>query len=185
LQLTGFAARFANGMFSDASMTTEPFSVVIVYEHFDGVIHAKEVATRLFPETKLQCGISYRSWQFDFLRDQTLRQQALTGALQAGMVILAVNGETELPAHVKQWLEDWLLQKKSDSTDLLVLLDLPPQIDGEVHRPLAYLQWIGEACRLDFCFQTTGLRTTGHSIHFSNQPAGGSARAYRGWSIND
>jgi hypothetical protein len=67
-------------------------------------------------------------WEFDHLRDATLREHAAAAAAEANMIILSIHADKDLPIAVKAWTETWLARNDHGKRALVTL------IEGAHHR---------------------------------------------------
>lgn len=88
-------------------------------------------------------------WAFALLRHDTLRECAAKEAANAEMIVLSYRGTTELPPHVKCWVESLPSRPQSGQGALVVLVKFP---DGwaQAQPDISYLRQIAESRGLDF-----------------------------------
>jgi hypothetical protein len=125
------------------------FKIAIAYENFATAIRAKEMSEGLVRhQLKTNCD----TWPFELLAGPGARERCAEVAAEADMIIIAVRSREELPDHVKEWIESWLLRKKNSPTFLVALLD-EPFSDGT--SSLAdYLRGIAERGNMEFFCNT-------------------------------
>ena len=63
----------------------------------------------------------FRWWLFDDLRRSVLAEEAAQAAVRAAMVFFATRHNSELPEHVKSWIESWV-NARADQSGALVWL---------------------------------------------------------------
>jgi hypothetical protein len=131
------------------------FNVVIAYEDYEADTRARHMMDRL----ALQLGTEFRiltdDWKFEMIDDRRLRSHAVQAAAGADMIILAISGDGELPAHIKDWFEQWTLCPRAEPVALVVLhrleqetLDESPSLRRYLHSICASrgidLFWYGD-----------------------------------------
>jgi hypothetical protein len=136
------------------------FRILIAYETLSSGLRAREMSERLAARLQSEFEMSSDVWKFELLSHPQLRAQAASEAAAADMIIMAARRATELPAHVKHWIESWIPQRRGGAAALVALLDEPEEGEGSgASAPLgAYLQRVAEAGHLDFFCQMGGGR---------------------------
>jgi hypothetical protein len=100
------------------------FKIVIAYEHFDGGTRAKNMTERMAAQLPPPITINTDAWKFELLGDLHLKELAGCSAAEADMLIIAATGNTELPAHVTQWIEQWAFRERNEAGALVALHSL-------------------------------------------------------------
>lgn len=62
-------------------------------------------------------------WAFDGLKSAEAAEEALNKSLAANLVVFAVQSQRELPAHIHQWMSDWLQRRGTREGTLVGLLN--------------------------------------------------------------
>jgi hypothetical protein len=125
------------------------FKIVIAYENFAAGIRAKKMLERLASELQPDFQINSDVWEFEMLGHRRLREQAATEASEADMIVVSARGDAELPAHVKNWVDGWLPQRRGGLTALVALLDLEEK-SSSAQSTCAYLRQVAGKGRMDF-----------------------------------
>lgn len=130
--------------------------IVIAYEDFESAISARRMAEHMAAQLRPGFEIASELWKFDFLRYAELQEEATRGALLADMIIIATQGGSGLPIHVKTWLEGWLPHKQKSPAALVAMVGRRDANIGE--RPLVgdYLQALARRAGMDFYFNAGG-----------------------------
>ena len=125
------------------------FNVVIAYEDYEADTRARHMMDRM----ALQLGTEFRiltdDWKFEMIDDRRLRSHAVQAAAGADMIILAVSGDGELPAHIKDWFEQWTLSPRAERVALVVLHRLEQDTLDEIPSLRRYLQSISAPRGID------------------------------------
>src|SRR5207302_11130541 len=106
------------------------FKVVVAYEDFFTGEQAKATIDRLLQQFEWRHNIALTLWHFDVLKEPALNEIAIRDAAQADMVVVAVDANSELPAEVTNWLEQWTPWKTKGEGVLVALLN-PSVVDSE------------------------------------------------------
>lgn len=85
---------------------TPTFNVVIAYEDFEAGKQAMTTYDFLARHLGSECRCFNQMWKFEVLGIPKLREMAASDAMSADMLIIACGKSKELPAAVKQWLEE-------------------------------------------------------------------------------
>ena len=116
-------------------------------------------------EFRLSCAL----WNFALLRHERLRECAIMEAAEAQMIIISLRASTELPLHVRCWIENLPVRTPVGQAALVILLGSEKKTWATQHPHIAYFRQLAESRGLDFfCNQDTRDR-----LDFSN-------RAFRG-----
>ena len=141
------------------------FKIVVAYEDFLSGIRARDMSEKLAHRLKTEFAINSDLWKFDLLMGRLLREQAADAASEADMIIISAGAGTELPAHVKGWVERWSMQKRNRLSVLIALLHQEEEPPENQIPPLChYLRQVAEKAGMDFfCKTGTG---DGHRLDF-------------------
>ena len=170
--------------------------VVIVYENFAAGIRAKSMLDRLSAALQPEFGINRGLWKFELLDYPQLREQAAIEALKADMIVVSTNGDSDLPEHIKNWIESWLPQKREGLAALIALLDHPQQ-KTDSWPAYTYLRQVANEGKMDFFFCKTHdwEQPSEYAVDVADCPRKsisqpfaevvGQGADWRGWGIND
>jgi hypothetical protein len=89
------------------------FNVVIAYEDVESGKNAQETCDFLAKHLGPDFQFSNQIWKFDALSVPRLRELAAEDAVRADLVIISSRGRTDLPVEVKNWIEQWLAEKRN------------------------------------------------------------------------
>ena len=96
-------------------------------------------------------------WNFALLRHEGLQEWAVMEAASAEMIIVSLNGGSELPDHVKSWAEKLPIRTDTGQTALVALIGSNGRVGPSWEEDVAYLQDIAEGRGMDFfCNQQGG-----------------------------
>lgn len=130
--------------------------IVIVYEDLVTGIEATAVLSRLAGQLETEFQIkndTWRmdnsAWKFEMLRDPKLWNEAAIEAVGADIIIVSVGG-AELPACVRDWIENVLPMKEGRPAALVAMLDGRNDASDEPPRLGAYLRRLAAQCGVDF-----------------------------------
>lgn len=140
----------ASSVKSEAWGESEVCNVAVIYE--DGA--ARELALQLC--SSLACRFNndpefaFTWWGFKFLSDPEIARQALQASARADLIVVAaVNRTRDLPATVKGWFENWLLERKAVD-GALVTLQHPAGEQTPGWSRSSYFRSVAERARLDY-----------------------------------
>jgi hypothetical protein len=84
------------------------FRCVLIYENAAAGKCGEHFYQNLLAAVDADCASTRNLWSFSALTIPEMRNVAASAAATAEIVIFALSGEEELPAHVKEWIEMWL-----------------------------------------------------------------------------
>jgi hypothetical protein len=84
-----------------------PFHVVIAYDRADSARHAMSLVDGLAARFGGTFRIRRDLWRFDILDLPAMQGEAATSAARANLLIIAADGDEDLPAPAKRWVRDW------------------------------------------------------------------------------
>ncbi|GEM_PF-1864571 len=98
------------------------FNVVAAYENPGAGKRAMEVCH--FLASKLGAEVELRSchWQFDFFCNASFQRELVAEAVQADVIIVALQQGMGLAEGVKQWVEAWIPGKRGQTAALVALV---------------------------------------------------------------
>lgn len=111
----------------DPSRTTNspestPFNVVVIYDRAESACRAMSLVDGLATEFSGDLEIHREIWRFDILEFPTLREAAFQNAAEAELLIVASDGQFDLPPTLKEFLEQWSVTAIPGSTALAAVL---------------------------------------------------------------
>jgi hypothetical protein len=175
-------------------LSNPELNIVVVYETFPNAIQAREMSERLAGELQLDGEIDCDFWNFELLNNAYLRGQAAAEASDAGMIIIATSAAGELPPQVLTWINSWPRHPREDLAALVVLMDLPGEIEDtppvcEFLRQIASERGMDFFCKAGEWWQFD-LEPVKANRRAENPLVGPEGHGYRehigsGWGIND
>jgi hypothetical protein len=137
-------------------MQTElQFKIVVVYENLQAALRARQMSERLATELRHEGGIHCALWKYNLLAEPSLRSQATTEAAAAGMVIVSASS-TEVPVHLKCWIEDWPAPTHQNRAALVVMLDDHAEQACQTAPITSYVREVARARGADFFCKAGG-----------------------------
>jgi hypothetical protein len=134
---------------SSGGKVVPTFRVVIVYEDFRTARQAQQACDFLAANLTHEWQVTSQMWKFDLLRIPELRELAAEDALLANLIIVSCNGDGELPADVRTWIEMWL-GHDADAVALVALLDCPPGQAERAQVTQGYLKRVAQRAHMEF-----------------------------------
>jgi hypothetical protein len=127
-------------------------------------------ARKVQDQVEALCGneieISCALWNFALLRHEQLREYAVMEAAEAEMIVISLRASSELPPHVKCWMESLPIRAQVGQAALVTLLGPKQRTWAARHPRIAHLRQIAESRGLNFfCNQDVRER-----LDFSNRP---------------
>jgi hypothetical protein len=142
--------RSKRGVAGDHIDPKQDFPIVIAYNDFA----AGTQAMRLYQLLAAKFGDDFQFrislWNFGVLCETDLLQTAITDAVNARVVIIAIHGENELSAPAREWIDSWTRHRPHHGA-LLALLD-----GAKFHSASPteiYLKDAAAAANMDFLIQ--------------------------------
>ena len=137
--------------------TIPPFNVIIVHEDSVAGLHATNVLQKLAAQLETKLGVDVNPWeicshvwQFEWLLDPQLCEQAVAESIKADMIIISAENNTELPSCVRSWIESVLPHKQGTTTALVALLGGPNQASSAALPSARYLRQLALQYGVDF-----------------------------------
>jgi len=81
------------------------------------------VCNHLFRQTGRNVEFSRAMWKFNMMQNQELREMAASDVAAADLVIIALNGEGDLPEELKTWIALWQEQRRDGAKALMLMSD--------------------------------------------------------------
>jgi hypothetical protein len=141
---------------SSGGKVVPTFRVVLVYEDFKAARQAKQAYDFLVANLTHEWQVTSQMWKFDLLRIRELRELAAEDALLADLIIVSCNGDGELPAGVRTWIE-MTLGSMADAVALVALLDCPPGQAERAQVTQGYLERVAQRAHMEFFTWPLGL----------------------------
>jgi hypothetical protein len=129
-------------------------AVLVVYEDLPAGLRAKKFLDRLAKNSDIGAVLNTTLWRADLLGLPLLQEQAAVEAAAVDLILLTVNGQTDLSAPVRQWMSRWLDHKEDRSYALGVLFNSPSTAIASRSSVIAFVQQIADAAEADFFFNT-------------------------------
>ena len=133
---------------------TRTINVVILFEDIAAGKRAKKIYDCLVLHLK-DFEFDYEVWKFDILENAKLQELAASDAAAADIIIIAMHGDTEFPAHIKAWFDLWVGQNGNPMA-LVVLYDVYPTETSAPARTRGYLESVAQRGNMDFFVQPDG-----------------------------
>ena len=127
-----------------------PLSIVIVYNDITAALRAAEMVERLGRQCGGKLQPQLKPVRLDTLSDANSYDQAFAESAEASMIIVSVNGGSELPATLKKWVKGCLDQKRHAEAAMVALLGSPEKMDATDSPRLQFLRRAAKAVGLDF-----------------------------------
>ena len=131
--------------------TNPAFSVVIAYEDFETGKHAKRTYDFLVENLGHDCTFVNQMWKFDVLSIPKLREIAIEDAARADIILISCRG-SDLPTHVKVWMEAWL-EHKPHPLALVALFGCPREGMHQVSATRDFLAEVAKRGGMEFFAQ--------------------------------
>lgn len=127
-----------------------PFEIVAAYE--DSAARERTVALyqRLEKHLGKDCDFKCAWWGLENLSDARLREQAVSDAAAAKMIIVSVRDQQELPGALKTWCDSWAARRRGHKAALVALVagtETAGQAKGTLQR---VLELLARRTHLDF-----------------------------------
>jgi hypothetical protein len=106
-----------------AEESSIPFKIVIISDNFNASLRARFIAERLVAVLESQVTLISGAWQFEVLSSTPLQESTAIEARGAGLIVVSASGDVELPAHLKEWLHDFVPPDSGRPSALVALLD--------------------------------------------------------------
>jgi hypothetical protein len=126
--------------------------LLIAYEDFSTGKKAQRAAENLARIKQLPFSCPTVMWKFDLLRVTSMRTLATEDALQAGVILLSVHGDSPLPNEVRAWIAEWLPRQRTHPAALALLLDCPPDQTPVSRAICSWLRKTARRGKFDFFF---------------------------------
>ncbi len=134
---------------SSGRQTAPVFKVVIAYEDFATARRAQQAFDFLSQNLSHQWQVTSQMWKFELLSPRQLRDMAASDAATADVVMVACHDDSELPPHVRSWIETWTRRRGRIVALVAVLDGTPAQAKGP-RSPQPYLEGVAKRAGVEF-----------------------------------
>lgn len=125
-----------------------------------------------------QCGgpgrLIHMMWRFDVLSDPSFLEPAVSEALAADIIIIAMREGKGLPQKVRNWMARWLLMKEDRPLALAASFDHDREKTSDQGCVLPYLARLAQYGKMQFfsnrCAQATGVDLGSTKVNAIKQP---------------
>jgi hypothetical protein len=139
------------------------FKVFIACDNHLALLQARKVQHQVEALCAGEMEVWQVVWNFSLLRHSELREHATREAAAAEMVVLSLCGTSELPGHVKRWMEGLPSRRRRGEAALVALTG--PGRGQSNYVQLDFLRQIAATRKLDFiCNQSTRLLEVERSV---------------------
>lgn len=134
---------------SSQSDQEQAFRVFIAYENMGAGQRAMQVFSNLAQDHQGDFTFWPRPWRFDLLADPYWREAATADARTADLLIIAAGAGPDLPAAVRNWLEQCLAERRNGG-GVVALFGAEGKMDTIDSPRLRFLRQAAEKADLDF-----------------------------------
>jgi len=127
----------------------QAFRVFIAYENMNAGRRAMDVFSNLAQDHQGDFTFWPRPWRFDLLADPEWREVAAADARTADLLIIAAGTGPDLPAAVRNWLEQCLTERRNGG-GVVALFGAEGEMDAIDSPRLRFLRQAAEKADLDF-----------------------------------
>ncbi len=126
--------------------------VVVVYEDVSAQKLALDISDHLRARFGEDLEFEFGWWNFKFLGDAEMAQAARREAQSADIVLFSLHHESELPAAVTRWIENWTPERLGQTGALAVMTEPWLAADRRPARPEVedYLAGVARRAEMDF-----------------------------------
>ena len=128
----------------------QPFNIVIAYDNGQSARHAIRLVNALTGKFGREFEIQRDLWRFDALALPKMGWLASRSAASANILIVAAEGDGDLPAPVRAWLEEWSDNTRPGMAALAALLRERSPSEGSESATLRFLRELAERAGLEF-----------------------------------
>lgn len=123
---------------------------VVIYDDLEAGHRARELITSLTERFQDHVEVDPIFWRFELLGQPDDRNQALSDAANARLIILSASGDSELPDAVAEWWQSCLEARHGMKTAVIVLLGEPGHFDGPESPRLQFLKDVAREAGAQF-----------------------------------
>ena len=136
------------------------FNIAVAYDSYGAARRALRIFSSLLDAFGDEFDFQCQLWRFDVLALLDVRQAAVRSSTSADMLVVSAEADGEMPAFLKQWLEDSIEGKAPGTAALVGLLEARGQTASEMYSPTRrFLQDAAHRAGLDFFL---------HEVHFND-----------------
>jgi hypothetical protein len=132
------------------------FKIFIACEDQAALVQARKVQRQL----EALCGdeiiITPKFWNFALMRHEALREFAVQEAARADMIVISLRPDSEIPDHVKSWMDSLPVRPEAGRAALIALIGRGQERAVTLHPHVPYLRQIAERRGLDFFCNLNG-----------------------------
>lgn len=134
----------------DVLPPAEDLRILLAYQDDTIGRQALRICLQLIHGAAADTGLQQQVWSFASLVPAELRSTIMHDATDADMLIIASHGNRELPAHVKNWLEEWADTHEDKDVALVGVVDQMPGTSEAASPCLAFLSTMARQGRTRF-----------------------------------
>ena len=149
-------------------------NVLVAYEDFAAGCRAMAMLKRVGSQCEGPGRLIHMMWRFDVLCDPSYTEHAVSEALAADIIIIAMREGKGLPQKVKSWIARWLLMKEDRPLALAASLDHNGVKANDQVCVLPYLAKLAQYGKMQFfsnrCAQAAGVDLGSAKVNAISQP---------------
>ncbi|HSU57077.1 MAG TPA: hypothetical protein VLT36_23755 [Candidatus Dormibacteraeota bacterium] len=148
-------------------LCSEPLKAVFIYEDSETREWAREAYAHLSKRAARQA-VSATWWKLDNLSQPSVLAAAVSTAMRADVVVLALRGGEGLPLSFYAWMHNWLPNRMQAGGVLVTLLGKGEHRNGNSGRVAVYLREVARQGRLHFLLEKRKLAAA--AVNGNQQP---------------
>jgi hypothetical protein len=130
---------------------TPDFKIVLLHDNPVSGLRGTSILARLAGKmTGEDEKMNTETWKFEVLLQPALRERAASRMREANMIVISADGGSELPEHIKIWMENTLSERQNREAAIVALLNWESVMSRELPRLGSYLQELAVKSGLDF-----------------------------------
>lgn len=145
--------------------------VAILYEDWGTGVRAKHACEQVAEQAPAPVAFSLDLWRFDLLEEEALRAEALRATADSDLLIVSAHGHRGLPTALQAWLQDWLVQRLSGPTGLVISLDATAKGSSAANQILAAWSELAQSAQVDLFLHFGHAPQRESLAQFLNRPA--------------
>lgn len=131
-------------------------SVAVIYQDAPTKRWARQLCERVTRIVGQEC-VRITWWNIGDLSEPGVLAGAVSTAMRADVIVVAIHAARDLPLPFYVWVEAWLPHRLQAMGSLLALIDMPDRADLQSDRARDYLRSIARQGRLDFLVEERKL----------------------------
>ncbi|SPE59092.1 hypothetical protein SBV1_30027 [Verrucomicrobia bacterium] len=135
-----------------------PLNLTVVYQDQDTKVWAREVSDAVVRSAG-EHKVCATWWKLEHLAQPGVLAGAVSTALKAQIIVVAVTAAEGLPYPFYVWVESWLQHRRPRSGALIALLSLPRRSEARAHQARQYLRDLAQQGGLEFLLEERPLVT--------------------------